>query len=171
MAENLNTRLAGVGDHQAAEQLRFLFDYMYDRLSSQLHTSAGLVIDGAGATFPKTGAATAYGSIKGAMVEIPAGQVLPAPTGVNTAAGQYVYVAYYVYLVNGVLTYGYVGGAPAASAQGAQFPAIPLGSALLGYLLITDAAAFTGGTTPLDTATTVYISPTGAVDPSATYQF
>jgi len=33
-------------------------------------------------------------------------------------------------------------------------------------LVITNAGAFTGGTTALDTATTVYISPTGPFDPT-----
>jgi hypothetical protein len=34
-------------------------------------------------------------------------------------------------------------------------------------LIITYASAFTGGTTPLDTATTVYVSPMSGFDPTA----
>jgi hypothetical protein len=48
----------------------------------------------------------------------------------------------------------------------AKFPAIPEGKALVGFLIVTYNSTFTGGTTPLATATTIYCSPTGALDPS-----
>jgi len=44
----------------------------------------------------------------------------------------------------------------------------PEKKAIVGYLMITYASAFTGNTTALDTATTLYISPVGAFDPSIT---
>ena len=42
----------------------------------------------------------------------------------------------------------------------------PVNVALVGILVITHSATFTGGTTALDVATTVYLSPIGSVDPS-----
>jgi hypothetical protein len=43
---------------------------------------------------------------------------------------------------------------------------LPEGKALVGYLIVTHASAFTGGTTALDAATTNYVSPVGPFDPS-----
>lgn len=171
MSEQLNQRVDAIADYQARTQLWYVLSYLYDRLSSALHTTAGLVINTAGAVFPKTGASIAYGTIGGTPVQIAAGTALPSPVGANTAAGQYIVIAYWASLVNGVLTYSYTYGNPGATASGATFPAPPAvkGYTLLGYLTVTYASAFTGGTTPLDTATTVYVSPTGAVDPTATF--
>ncbi len=45
-------------------------------------------------------------------------------------------------------------------------PAVGVGKALVGFLTVTYGSTFTGGSTPLDTATTTYNSPTGAWDPS-----
>ena len=50
-----------------------------------------------------------------------------------------------------------------------KFPDFPLDRALVGFLLITHSSAFTGGTTALDTATTVYVSPVGPFDPTILY--
>jgi hypothetical protein len=171
MSESLNQRVDAIADYQARTQLWYLLSYLYDRLSSALHTAAGLVINGAGAAFPKTGAAITYGSVAGVPIQIPAGTALPSPVGANTAAGQYIMIAYWASLVNGTLTYTYTFGAPGASAAAATYPQPPAvkGYTLIGYLLVTYASAFTGGTTPLDTATTVFISPVGAVDPTATF--
>ena len=47
-----------------------------------------------------------------------------------------------------------------------KFPPFPQGKALVGYLIVTYASAFVGGTTALDTATTNFVSPVGPFDPS-----
>jgi Lhr-like helicase len=49
---------------------------------------------------------------------------------------------------------------------GVKFPEFPEGKTLVGFLIITHSSTFTGGTTALDTATTVYVSPVGAFDPN-----
>ena len=46
---------------------------------------------------------------------------------------------------------------------------VTIDKALIGFLLITHSSTFTGGTTALDTATTVYVSPIGAFDPTILY--
>ena len=57
-------------------------------------------------------------------------------------------------------------GVAAATLAGVQFPQQAVGQALLGVLIITYASQFVGGTTPLDTATTVYANARGPFDPT-----
>lgn len=134
-----------------------------DRYSSQAVNSAGLVINAGAAAFPKIGATDFYAVANGILVKVAAGTALPALTGINITAGAFNVVCYFVDSA-GVLTV-------AAGNQGATlalvtFPQFPVRKALVGFLIITNAGAFTGGTTALDAATTVYISPTGAFDPT-----
>jgi hypothetical protein len=57
-------------------------------------------------------------------------------------------------------------GTQSATLAGVVFPVVPIGKAIVGFLIVTYASQFVGGTTPLDTATTTYVSPTGAFDPT-----
>ena len=57
-------------------------------------------------------------------------------------------------------------GPEGATLAAVKFPPFPVGKALVGYLVITYASTFTGNSTALDTATTVYVSPVGAFDPT-----
>ena len=57
-------------------------------------------------------------------------------------------------------------GTQGATLGAVTMPNSPLGQALVGILVITHSATFTGGTTALDVATTVFLSPIGSVDPS-----
>lgn len=134
-----------------------------DRLSSQATTSAGLVISAGGATTAKTGSTPFSGVANGAPVAIAASTAMPALTGINTAAGQYVIASFFIDSASNLTV---LGGNPGATLAQATFPQTPVGKALVGYLVIYYASAFTGGTTPLDTATTVYVSPVGAFDPT-----
>ena len=134
-----------------------------DRLSTQSLISAGMVITSAGATTAKTGTADWYGVANAVLVKVTAATTLPALVGTILAGGFNVW-CFFVDSA-GVVT-------SAAGTQGTTlakvvFPVPPKNKALLGTLIVTYASAFTGGTTPLDTATTVYINNIGAFDPSA----
>ena len=135
-----------------------------DRMSSQATSTAGLVIFGAASALAKTGAAAFAGVANGVPVAIAASTTLPALTGITTtAAGRFIIAAFFVDAA-GVVTVA--GGGEGTTLATATFPQFPVGRALVGYLVITSAAAFVGGTTALDTATTVFVSPVGAFDPT-----
>jgi hypothetical protein len=164
MRDTMTRYLAGVtiGPWQTA--LRYCIRPLIDRLSTHPLSSAGLAINGAGATFAKIGAAPFYVCVKGKLLVIPAGTAMPALTGVAIPAGQYNVACYFVDS-GGLLTMA--AGTPASTLASVKFPEFPVGKALIGVLVITNAGAFVGGTTPLDTATTVYLSPMGGFDPTA----
>jgi hypothetical protein len=161
MRDTMTRYMAGIPDQPSRHGLRAILKALVDRYSSQPLTSAGLVINGAGATFAKIGAADFYAAAAGVLVKIAAGTALPALTGITIAAGAFNVACFFVNSA-GVITVG--AGAQAATLGGVTFPQIPDGNALIGILIITNAGAFTGGTTALDAATTVYISPTGPFD-------
>ena len=165
MKNTVSQWLAGVHDFRTREALRTILGGVAGRLSSQATAAAGLVINAGGATIAKIGATAFQGVANGVPVAIAAGTAMPALTGINTtAAGQWVIACFFVDSAGSLTA---VGGAPAASLAAATFPEFPAGKALVGYLVITyGAGAFAGGTTPLDTATTVYVSPVGAFDPN-----
>lgn len=139
-----------------------------DRYSSCALNSAGLVIKAGGSALAKTGASDFYAVVDGALVTIAAGTDMPALTGISIGAGKYNVVCFFVDKAG---TTTAVAGTEGAAIANVVWPAFPSKKALVGVLLITYASAFTGGTTPLDTATTVYLSPTGPFDPSARLGF
>jgi hypothetical protein len=163
MLDTMTRYLAGVADYQTRNALRKVVRPLVDRYSSQPLTSAGLVINGAGAAFPKIGAADFYASAGGVLVKVTAGTALPALTGIAITAAFFNVVCYFVGST-GVVTVG--AGTQAATLGGVVFPQIPDGNALVGFLIITGAGAFVGGTTALDAGTTVYVSPLGPFDPT-----
>lgn len=164
MFDTMTRFLAGVPDQETRQALRRIVGPPLDRLSSQALTAAGLAINGAGAVFAKTGGAAFFATAGGKLVTLAAGTALPALTGVAIPAGFFGVVCFFVD-AGGVLTMA--GGNPAASLSGAGWPQFPPGQALVGALVITGGGVFTGGTTALDAATTVYLSPVGAFDPTA----
>jgi hypothetical protein len=155
--------LAGLSAPKDSSVLQRLFSALGDRYSSQPLTSAGLVINAGGALIAKTGAAAFYAVAQGVLVTIGAGTAMPALTGINFTSGQYTVACFFVDS-GGTVTVA--GGTPGATLGAVKFPQFPVGKALVGFLIITYASAFTGGTTPLDTATTVYVSPLGPFDPT-----
>ena len=134
-----------------------------DRYSSCALTSAGLAITSGGSTTASIGSNPCVVIANGITVSIPNATVLPALTGINFTAGQFIIVCFFCDSA-GVLTVA--GGGAGATLAAATWPAFPAGKALVGFLTITYASAFTGGTTPLDTATTTYNNPLTAFDPS-----
>jgi hypothetical protein len=163
MLDTMTRLLAGITDSQSRTALRRILKSLVDRYSSQPLTSAGLVINGAGAAFPKIGAADFYASVQGVLVKVAAGTAMPALTGIVITAANFNVVCFFVDIA-GVLTAA--AGTQAATLGGVVFPQPPDGKALVGFLIITNASTFTGGTTALDAATTVYVSPLGAFDPT-----
>ena len=134
-----------------------------DRLSSQALTSAGLVIKAGGGVLAKTGGSTTYLVANGAYRSIAAATDMPALTGLTIGANKFNVACFFIDQ-NGTVTVLF--GTEGATAAAVKWPNFPAKKALVGALMITHSSAFTGNTTPLDTATTVYLSPTGAVDPS-----
>ena len=164
MNDTMTRLLEGVLPWRSAYNLRQILLPAVDRLSSQPLTSAGLVITGAGGITAKIGAANFYAAVQGKLVEVAAGTSMPALTGFNFGAGHFNVACFYVDGA-GVLTM--LPGSQGATLGAVTLPVPPQNKALVGLLIVTYASAFTGGTTPLDTATTVYVSPLGGFDPSA----
>jgi hypothetical protein len=163
MLDTISRYLAGVSDAQTARALRYTTRPIADRLSSQAITSAGLVIKAGTSTLAKTGASDFYATVQGKLVTIAAGTDMPALTGISITATKYNVVCFFI---DSASTVTVAAGTQGATIAAVAWPPFPEGKALVGVLLITHSSTFTGGTTALDTATTVYISLTGPFDPS-----
>ena len=164
MFDTVGRFLQGISVRTDSYILGRVFNPLVERISSQPLTSAGLVISAGGATTAKTGASTFYATAGGTLVSVAAATTLPALTGINTTVGGYYQVACFFVDSAGTLTV--LGGTQGATLGAVGWPQFPAKKALVGFLIITYASAFTGGTTPLDTATTVYVSPLGPFDPT-----
>ncbi len=136
------------------------------RLSTQMLSSAGLVIKAGGGVLAKSGATDAYALVGGALVKLTAGTDMPALTGLSISANMFNVACF---LMDAGGTRSVLFGREGGSIASLKWPDLPPDQVLIGALLITHNAAFTGGTTALDTATTVYLSPIGAVDPTVLY--
>ena len=134
-----------------------------DRFSSCAISSAGLVIKTGGSALAKTGSAVTNLVANGTPVAIAASTDMPALTGIDITATYFRIVCFFIDSASVVTV---AAGTEGATLAAATWPPFPQGKALVGFLTITYSGAFTGGTTPLDTATTTYNSPTGAWDPS-----
>lgn len=136
--------------------------------SSTMLTTAGLVIHGSASTLAKTGAAVTYGFANGVLFKIAGSTDMPALVGSVANAAFNVFCFFIDASGNATSAIGSAG----TSLATIQFPSIPIGQTMVGFLIInpTGTGAFIGGTTALDDATVVpgvvYISPTGAFDPS-----
>ncbi|MEY2854652.1 MAG: hypothetical protein RL030_1784 [Pseudomonadota bacterium] len=166
MRDKIGSYLSSVsagGDQRAMAQV---FRGMARALNSGAVASAGLVIFGAASALAKTGATPYYAFVNGSYVTIAAGTTMPALTGLTIAANRFNYAAFFIDRNSTVaVRFGTEGG----TAGGAIPPDFPNDGAyaLVGMLLITNTATFTGGTTALDApATTVFLSPVGAFDPT-----
>jgi len=165
MQSTVSQQLNAMASSVDKDALRPLLNAIADRLSSQATSTAGLVIKAGGGVLAKTGAAAFAGVAAGVPVAIAAGTDMPALTGINVSAGKFNVACFFIDAASVVTV---LAGTEGATLGAVDFPQFPVGKALVGYLVITYASAFTGGTTPLDTATTVYVSPVGAFDPTIT---
>lgn len=164
MFDTMTRWLAGVPDVKGRQAIREPLKAVVDRMSTQSITTPTVVISSGGATTAKIGAVDYYAVVQGGLVTIAAGTALPALTGITAAQNAFVIVCFFVDAA-GVVTV--LGGAPNATLYKAGWPAFPQGKCLIAMALIKNTGGvFTGGTTALDTATTVYFNGTD-IDPSA----
>lgn len=161
MKAKLRQYLNNVSIRNDRQALETPLKALADRLSCVALATAGLVIKAATSTLAKTGAAAFYGTVKGKLVTIAASTDMPALTGLVITAAKYNVACFYIDDAS-VVTMKY--GTEGAAIANVKFPEPPEGKTLVGFLLITHSSTFTGGTTALDTATTVYVSPIGAYD-------
>lgn len=160
--DTITRYLQNVADGKDRLALLTVFKALGDRYSSVATTSAGLVIKAGTSTLAKTGATPFQGFANGVPVTIAAATDMPALTGTITANKFNVYC----FFIDSASTVTVAQGTEGATLAAVVFPPFPQGKALVGYLIITHSSTFTGGTTALDTATTVYVSPVGAFDPA-----
>lgn len=160
--------LSGISAGSDRQALQQAVGPLADRYSSCALNSAGLVIKAGGSALAKTGSSDFYAIANGTTVKIAASTDMPALTGINITAAYFNVVCFFVDAAGTVTA---VAGTEGSTLGAMKWPAFPAQKALVGALIITYASAFTGGTTPLDTATTVYVSPITAFDPNALLGF
>jgi hypothetical protein len=160
MQDTITQHLSGLAGETGRKAVRVPMKAIGDRLSSCATATAGLVIS-ATTTKAKIGATAFAGVVQGTPVAIAAGTDMPALVG-DITAGSY---AIYCFFIDQASVVTVAKGVEGTTLAKAKFPEFPEGKALVGYLIITYASAFVAGTTVLSTATTVYVSPVGAVDP------
>jgi hypothetical protein len=163
MLDTMTRYLSNIKENAFRRAVRIPMLNLVDRYSSQPLTTAGLVIKAGGGTLAKTGAAAFYATAQGVLVTIAASTDMPALTGINITAANYNVVCFFVDSASVVTV---AAGTQGATLGAVVFPQFPQGKGLVGFLIITYASTFTGGTTALDTATTVYVSPLGPFDPT-----
>ncbi len=154
-------QVIGSGNDRGA--LQAILAYVAAQHNTQALNSAGLVIKAGGSALAKTGSSAFYAIVGGKLVTIAGSTDMPALTGLNITAASFNVACFFV---NAAGTVSARFGTEGTALGKVKFPDFPIDAALVGFLIITYASAFTGGTTALDTATTVYVSPTGAVDPT-----
>ena len=162
MPTYVNQQLAGVASQSDQKALLPLLNALADRMSSQATSTAGLVIKAGGGVLAKIGSVAFAGVASGVPVAIAAATDMPALTGTITANKFNVYC----FFIDSASVVTVAQGTEGATLAAVKFPPFPVGKALVGYLVITYASTFTGNSTALDTATTVYVSPVGAFDPT-----
>lgn len=166
MQATIQQYLTLIGSGNDRKALSDLFQGVAGLASRVALTSAGLGIKTATSALAKTGGSITYALVNGRLVAVPANTDMPALTGLNITANAFNVACFFV---NGAGTLSVRYGREATAIGRVVFPDYPNDSAPLGFALITHSSTFVGGTTALDTATTVYFSPVGAYDPSFTF--
>lgn len=169
MIDTLARWLTGVPDFRERYHLRQILAPLYDRYSSQMLNSAGLVITATtGKKVPKTGATDCYASVTGVLRKITAGTDMPALSGTVTNATFNVFA----FFIDSAGTTSSAMGTAGATLAAVKFPPLPENKALIGFIVInpTGTGDFVGNTTALDDGTvtpnTAYISTVGPFDPT-----
>jgi len=164
MQATISQYLAGMANESARYALTPILRALGDRMASQATSTAGLVISST-TTKAKIGSVAFAGIANGVPVAIAAGTDMPALVGSITAGSYNVFC----FFIDSASTVTVAMGKEGTTLAAVKFPKFPEGKALVGYLVVTYASAFVGGTTALSTATTVYVSPVGAVNPNIIY--
>ena len=172
----LTNAMADKNDGQLVNQM---VKGLYDRMSSQMNSSAGLVITAtSGKKLPKTGSSICYGTIKGKPFTIAAGVDLCAVSG-TVANATFNVFCFFATAPGSAITATSMESAMGVAAtllKDVKFPPFPEGKTLIGYIIVNPAGTgdFVGNTTALDDGTVfssggvVYVSPVGPFDPTAT---
>ena len=163
MFDTITRYLEGITNVLDRGAMRNIVTPMADKFSSRNLNQAGLVISAGGAATAKIGATDFYAVANGVIVKIAASTTLPALTGLNISAGAFNIFCFFVDQ-GGTVTV--LMGTEGATLGAIKWPQFPQGKALIGEMIVTYASAFTGGTTALDTATTVYLTSVGGMDPT-----
>lgn len=163
MQDTMTRYMAGVHDIHASRAIRASLTPLVDRYSSQPLNSAGLVIKAGGGVLTKIGAAAFYAVAGGTLVTIAASTDMPSLAGIVITAAKFNVVCFFVDSASVVTV---AAGTEGAAIANIVWPQFPQKKALIGFLIITHSSTFTGNTTALDTATTVYVSPLGPFDPT-----
>lgn len=139
--------------------IRKAFLPLWDRQTSRMISSAGLVIHGAASTLAKTGGTVCYAVANAQLQKIAASTDMPALVGTVTNATFNVY-SFFIDSGGTVTSAMGTGGATLAAVK---FPQVPTQKAFIGFIIInpTGTGDFVGGTTALDDGTVV---------PNAVYQ-
>lgn len=166
MRNTIAQYLAKIGAGNDREALVPVLQAIAAQVNTQALNSAGLVIKAGTSTLAKTGASDFYATVGGRLVKIAASTDMPALTGLTITANRFNVACFFVD-ASGATSVLF--GTESAAIGTVKWPDFPIDKALIGFLLITHSSTFTGGTTALDTATTVYVSPLGAVDPTILY--
>jgi hypothetical protein len=134
------------------------FNKIMDDQQTRCVMAPAPVIKSGGSAIAKTGATATIVNVAGVLVNIAASTDLGALTGIDITAANFRIV---LWGSDNAGTTTAFGGTEAATLAAATFPTVTAGQAAVAGAYITYASAFTGGTTPLDTATTVYFSTVG----------
>lgn len=161
--DTITRNLQPLASQPGKQHLLTVLKAIGDRMSSQPLRTAGLVIKAGGGVLAKIGSADYYASVNGVLVKIAASTDMPALTGLTITAAYFNVACFFVDSA-GTVTVAF--GTEGSTLALVKWPPFPENKALVGCLIITHSSTFTGNTTALDTATTVYISPVGAFDPT-----
>lgn len=165
--DNLKRYMEAVRDQLSRASIYELLKPLFDRQSSNMLNTAGLVIHGSASALAKTGATDCYGIANGVVNKIAASTDMPALVGTVTNATFGVFCFFMDSA--GVVTSAM--GTGGATLGAMVFPQLPTKKALVGFLLInpTGTGDFIGGTTALDDGTvvpnTIYVNSVSGFDP------
>jgi len=148
--------------------LRTITTPLFDRQSSRMLSSAGLVIKAGASALAKTGSAATKYLANGVYGNIAASTDMAALAGTVAADAFNVYC----FFVDSAGTLTSAMGTAGATRAAVKFPQLPQGKALIGFIEInpTGTGDFVGGTTALDDATVVpnafYVNCVSGFDPA-----